>query len=277
MFRSEELYTAKNYQSLIATFRNNFPSYVYYCPFRKKELISAHLSSIEKTYAPRECLRALANLENRDSLQETALDFITLLSAKSGIAKEDFGLHGSIALSMHSPESDIDIVVYGGENFRKLEKTIAKLTEAGILTYQFKNRLDIVRRFKGQYRGKTFMYNAVRKPEEINSPYGQFKYSPLTFIEFECTVKDDSETMFRPATYRIENYKPINSQLEIEETRIPRQVVSMIGCYRNVARQSDKIRVLGMLEQVENLQTGKIFCQAVVGTGISEEERICPL
>jgi predicted nucleotidyltransferase len=51
----------------------------------------------------------------------------------------------------------------------------------------------------------------------------------------------------------------------------------MIGCYRNVARRGDRVQVSGMLEQVENLETGEVFHQVVVGTGISEEEYIWPL
>jgi len=54
-------------------------------------------------------------------------------------------------------------------------------------------------------------------------------------------------------------------------------VVSMIGCYRNVARRGDRIRVSGMLERVENLETGQVSHQVVVGTGTSEEEHIWPL
>jgi predicted nucleotidyltransferase len=59
--------------------------------------------------------------------------------------------------------------------------------------------------------------------------------------------------------------------------KVPQFVVSMIGCYRNVARKGGKIRVSGMLERVENVETKKVHHQVVVGTGVSEEERIWPL
>jgi predicted nucleotidyltransferase len=51
----------------------------------------------------------------------------------------------------------------------------------------------------------------------------------------------------------------------------------MVGCYRNVARKGDTIRVSGMLELVENVETGNAFHQVVVGTGTSEEEHIWPI
>ena len=277
VFRAERLYTAQNYQSFLETFRHNFPSNVYFCPYRGKEVITAPLNSVKDIYVPKECLHHLAKLQTRDSLQNAALDLIKLLSSESQIDIEDFGIHGSIALNMHTPKSDIDLVVYGAQNFRKLEATINKLVEAGALSYMSKNRIDAARQCKGKYQGKIFMYNAVRKPEEVNSKYGIAKYHPIAPVRFSCTVKDDSEAMFRPAIYGIENYVPAGAGSTFSEDKVPNHVVSMIGCYRNVARRGYRIRVSGMLERVENLETGQVSHQVVVGTGTSEEEHIWPL
>jgi predicted nucleotidyltransferase len=277
LFRAEKLYTAKNYQVFLETFRNNFPNYVYFCPFRAKDVISVPLDSIKKVFVPKECLRFLTKLKRADSLQKMTLNFINLLSSQSDIAVEDFGVHGSIALSMHTPKSDIDIVVYGAQNFRKLEKTIDQLVEAGTISYAVNNRLDAARRYKGRYSDKIFMYTAVRKPEEVNSKYGTFTYTPIAPVKFYCTVEDDSEAMFRPAIYKIADYEPVKPFSALSKEKIPELVVSMIGCYRNVARKGDKIKVSATLERVENLETGEVHHQAVVGTGTSEEEHIWPL
>jgi len=277
LFRAEKLYTANNYQVFVETFRKNFPNYVYFCPFRGKEVISVPLPLVKRVYVPRDCLSFLMELKSKDSLQRMTLNFIELLSKESGIALEDFGVHGSVALNMHSRKSDIDIVLYGSRNFRRLERTINRLVEAGTLSYVFTSRLDAARRYKGRYLNKIFMYNAVRRPEEANTTYGALKYSPITQVNFQCKVKDDNEAMFRPAIYRIEDYQPTDSVSALPKDKIPELVVSMIGCYRNVARQGDKIKVSGMLEKVEDVRTGEIFHQVVVGTGTREEEHIWPL
>ncbi|MEM3673220.1 MAG: nucleotidyltransferase domain-containing protein [Candidatus Bathyarchaeia archaeon] len=274
LFRAEKLYTAQNYKRFIETFKKNFPNYVYFCPFREKEVISAPLNSIKEVYVPKECLNLIAKRKRKDSLQKLTLEFINLLSSESNIPFEDFGVHGSIALNMHTIESDIDIVVYGSRNFRKLEQTIQKLVEAGTLSYVFNNRLDAARKFKGRFKGKIFMYNAVRKLEEISSKYGIYKFKPLKPVKFICTVKDDSEAMFRPAIYKIKGYTPSNQSSNLPKEETPETVVSMIGCYRNVAKKGDKICVSGMLEHVENVETGESHCQVVVGTGVHEEEYI---
>jgi len=277
LFRAEKLYTAQNYQGFLQTFRDRFHDFVYYCPFRKKDLISAPLTSVGKIYVPSICLRSLENLENRDDLQEDSLDFINLLSSESGIGSQNFGIHGSVALGMHTMKSDIDVVVYGAENYRTLEKTVERLVEAGVLSYQFNNRLDAARHFKGRFGKRVFMYNAIRKPEEINMKYGTFMYSPIVSVKFNCLIKGDAEAMFRPAIYEIDDYTPANEKSQLQEEQTPTYVVSMVGCYRNVARRDDRIRVSGMLERVENLKTGDCFHQVVVGTGNSEDESIWPI
>ncbi len=216
-------------------------------------------------------------MKNRDSLQKIALDLIKLLSSESDIALEDFGVHGSIALNMQTVESDIDLAVYGARNFRKLEETIAKLVGEGALDCVVNNRLDAARLYKGRYLNKIFMYNAVRKPEEVNTQYGMHTYLPVKSVMFQCTVRDDSEAMFRPSIYKIENYKPAHSASMLSEDKVPKLVVSMIGCYRNIARKGGKIEVSGMLERVENVKTGEFFHQVVVGTSINENEHIWPL
>ena len=277
LFRAKKLYTAKNYRTFLETFRKNFPNYVYFCPFRGKEVIAAPLNAIEKVYVPKESLQLLLKKKSKDSLQKITIDLIKLLSNESGISLEDFGVHGSIALDMHTEKSDIDIVVYGSRNFRKLEKTINKLVDAGTLSYVFNNRLDAARRFKGCYRNKIFMYNAIRKPEETRIKHGAQKFTSLHPVKFKCIVGDDSEAMFRPAIYKIKNYKPENQASNLPEEKIPEIVVSNIGCYRNVARKDEGLSVSGMLERVEKIETGEIFYQVVVGTAINEEEYIWPV
>jgi predicted nucleotidyltransferase len=273
LFRAEKLYTAKNYTTFIEAFRKNFPDYVYYCYLRNKELITAPLNLIDRVFVPRDRLAALIQVKP-DSLQKLALELLTMLSEASGVGLDDFGIHGSIALNMHAPESDIDFVAYGSENFRKVEAAIAQLVNAGKLSYIVSNRLDAARKFQGRYKGKIFMYNATRKPEEVKTKYGTARFSSIDPVRFQCTVSDDTEAMFRPATYKITNYNPLDQTSELPLDKIPDRVVSNIGCYRNVARQGSEIKVAGQLERVEAIKTGAVFYQVVVGTATSEEEYI---
>lgn len=277
LMRAEKLYTAENYKLLLRVFRENFPDYIYYCPFRRKELISVPLNRVKRTFTPIDALRSLLAKANKDRLEETAIEVISLLSSSSGVPLEDFGVHGSIALGMHCGESDIDVVVYGGENFRRVEAAIEKLVGEGLMRYVIKNRLDAARRYKVRYGGRIIMYTAVRKPEEINVKYGQYRYEAIRQVKFTCRVIDDSEAMFRPAIYRVEGYRPADSISALPGDMVPKYVVSMIGCYRNVARRDDVISVSGMLERVVEVETGRVFYQVVVGSAEGGDEHIWPM
>ena len=206
-----------------------------------------------------------------------ALDIIGLISKESNVPLTDLGLHGSIALQMHSPESDIDFVVYGTDNFRFVEEAIARLVNEAKLSYIVGNRIEAARKFQGRYQGKIFMYNATKQFDQVKEKYGAYRYVPLDPVRFQATVCNDTETMYRPATYKITNYKPIDDQSELDLDQIPIQVVSNIGLYRNVARAGSDIKVAGKLERVESTSSNEVFYQVVVGTATSEEEYIWPI
>jgi len=267
LVRPEKLYSAKNFRKLIEVFRRDFPEYVHFCPFRQKELVSPPKGLIKTVYVPNQCLETLFKKKRRDNLQELALETMNLLSVESKVPAEDFGLHGSIALNMHSVESDIDLVVYGVENFRRVEASVNRLFKEG--------ELDAARKNRGEFKGKVFVYNAVRKLEEIKVKYGDYQYFPMSPIAFRCKIEDDSEAVFRPSVYQISGYRPLNPVSRLEKAETPRSVMSMIGCFRNVAREGAGIEVSGVLERVEHLKTGKVDYQVVVGSGTSEEEYIC--
>jgi predicted nucleotidyltransferase len=277
LFRAEKLYTAKNYQTFIEAFRKTFPSYLYYDQTRGKELITAPLERIEQVFVPKDRLVWLQSLKTPDKLQTMSLQLIDLISKESGVSFSDLGIHGSIALEMHAPESDIDFVVYGSSNFRVVEEAIQRLVNEAKLSYIAGNRIEAARRFVGKYQGKIWMYNATKKPEEIKTQFGDYTFTPLAPLRFTATVCDDKETMYRPAIYKIADYLPEDAQSEIDLEQIPNIVTSNIGCYRNVARAGQKIKVAGMLEKAQSTKDGSSFYQVVVGTATSEEEFIWPI
>ncbi len=222
-------------------------------------------------------MQRLFESTRRDALQSLALELILLLSSESNIPVEDFGIHGSIAMDMHTELSDIDFAVYGSRNFRTLETTMDKLVTEGTLKYIFTKKLDKRKKYKGRYKGKIFVYNATRKVEQMTRNYGDYRYSPVKPITFRCNVANDDEAMFRPAIYPITDYQPLNSASKLREKETPVSLVAMIGYYRNIARRGDAVQVSGTLERVEATETGQTYHHVVVGTGTRGREYIWPL
>ena len=275
--RPEKLYTAQNYQKLVETLRGNFPQYLYCCPFRGKEVLSVPLDHIKHVYLPSECLQRIFEKEEKDAIQQETVELVSLLSKESGVPIQDFGIHGSVGLDMHSEYSDIDLVVYGSENFKLLEAAVNRLAKEGVFSHVFTKKIDHVRKHRGRYKDRRFVYNAVRKYEEIDAPHGKLKYTPIKNVSFNCTVVDGSQNMFRPAVYPIRDYQPEDELSELSTEQFPEKVQSMIGYYRNVARTRDKIKVSGTLERVENMETNDVSYQVVVGTATREKEYIEPI
>jgi predicted nucleotidyltransferase len=275
--RPEKLYTVENYQKFLETFRKSFPHYLYCCPFRGKEVLSVPLDKIRKVYLPGECLQAIFKKPNKDAIEKETVELVSLLSKESKLAIQDFGIHGSVGLNMHSKYSDIDLVVYGSQNFKKLEVAVNRLAEEGVFTHVCTKKIDYARKHRGRYNDRRFVYNAVRKYEEIDAPHGKLRYTPVKNVSFSCEVVDDNENMFRPAIYPIKNYQPEDSTSELSDEQVPSRVLSMIGYYRNVARTGDAVKVSGTLERVENVETGAVCYQVVVGTATREKEYIEPV
>lgn len=225
---------------------------------------------------PSQCLQTLLEKKRKDRLETMAVELAGLLSTASGVPLEHFGVHGSIALNMHTSKSDIDLVVYGARSFRSLEKAIEDLVNEKRLKFHCSHPLDKFRKHRLRFKGKNFVYTAVRKPEEVTSRYGDNKYSQLMPVAFNSTITDDSQAMFRPAVYRITDYSPLNPKSDVSKGQKPSTVVSMIGLYRNVARKGDHIEVSGAIERVEHVKSGKICFQVVVGSGTLEDEYIWP-
>lgn len=274
LLRPKQLYSPHNFQLFIKTFSNTFPNYVYNCPYRSKNIICPTRKSVKQLYTPRQGLKDLLKAKKLSKLQKRAIELVGFLSNASDVSIEHFGVHGSIALNMFTDQSDIDLVVYGRESFRKLEASVNRLVSQGELNHILFDGAEPSTRSHVLFRGKPFIFNAVRMAAEIVNTYGSFRYKAVSPVSFRCCITDDEDAIFRPAIYRISDYEPLNQKSQLEQNNMPKTVVAMIGLYRNIARNGDMIKVHGVLEEVEDLSSGKTNFQVVVGSGTDENEYI---
>jgi len=274
--RPEKLYTPENYMKTLKALEDSFPDYLYHCPLRNKTLITVYRDRISEVFAPGVQLRRIYQEASRDTLQNLTVELIELLLAETSLSIDSFGIHGSLSLNMHTHLSDIDLVVYGSKEFRKVEEAVGELASKGEVTYVFTKRYDHRKRQRFRYKGTLVVFNATRRMEEIGERYGEYLYSPVKPLHFKCFVAEDSEAMFRPSMYRIREYRSLNSQSEIVEELHPSKLVSMIGYYRNIARKGDEVEVSGVLEKVMKIKTGEAFYQVVVGSSMEGNEYIWP-
>ena len=270
MRRPIKLYSPKIFNNIMNTFKKEFPYYLYYSKNLNKEVIVVPYTKIKEIFDPQTQLKKLLSKKYKDSHEKMAIELIELLSKNSNVPMSSFGIHGSTSYEMHTLQSDIDIAVYGANNFLKVKNAIKSLINLGKLRYGIKIPTDEFRKNRGVFRGTDFVVNAIRADNEITNTYYTFKYEPKFSVKFECHIINSSESMFRPAKYVVADLKIYNSKINIETNSI-KEIVSMIGEYRGIAEKCNKIKGQGMLEKVINLKTSHSHYRIVIGSGTGNE------
>jgi predicted nucleotidyltransferase len=278
LVRPTALYSPNNFHHILNTFKNHFPEFLYDSPFHGKMLVAIPLTSIQYIHTPHQSLTTLNQQESLDSLQTLALELIQLLATSSQVSPSHFGIHGSLAIGIHSDFSDIDLSIYGGNAFRQVHQSIATLVQQGHLTYLYEDETDPLRLNKGVFKGKKFVINAIRSRKELTGTYGQYRYQVIRPLHFKATIRDDSESVFKPALYHITNYQPLNAASHLPSTILPDTIISMIGRYRNIAGNGCSIEAAGNLEKIIELDNNNIRYRVVVGSAsLGVEEYLWPL
>ncbi len=269
--RPKKLYSPENFKEIHRVFEKEYPEYLFRDSVSSKTLFVVPTKAIQKMFIPEIQLQELLKKPEPNLLEVEAIELINLLAQFAGVQLSDFGIHGSISTGMSTKESDIDIAVYGGQNYLKIKKTVFELFKEMKVEYFNENESDECRMNKGMYKKRKFVFNAIRKREEIHTKYGQFKFSPMRPIHFFSDVVESKERMFRPAIYNIEDYFPAEDDSLLIEDYWPSQVVSMVGDFRDIARKGDEVEVQGMLEKVEDLKDIQTYYRVVVGSGKGDE------
>ncbi|MFX1451222.1 MAG: nucleotidyltransferase domain-containing protein [Promethearchaeota archaeon] len=269
--RPKKLYSPKIFKSIESTFTTYFPEYLYFSKNWDKTVFAIPYDKIKEVFVPQSGLNHLIKLEKKDVLQKKSIKLINMLSEYSKIPLTDFGIHGSILTSMHTETSDIDVAVYGANNFKELKKIVKKLEEEKKIKYLFEIPTDKIRKNKGIFENQKFVFNAIRKILEINNNYEIFEYKAIKSIQFQCKIVDNSLAMFRPALYRIGDFRPNNPESDLKKDQKPSELISMIGEFRDIVEKDQIAKVSGMLEQVKNNKTDEIYHRVVVGSGKGDE------
>jgi predicted nucleotidyltransferase len=271
--RPAKLYSPANYEHIVNVFESNHPGYIVNDPDLNRGILSVPKKSIRAVFEPSLSLTRLLEQEKTgrlDQLETAAVKLIKTLSKQTRIPINSFGIHGSISIGMHNPESDIDISVYGARNFATVLRHLPDLSNlGGGFSFLEESVFDTLRRNRFIWDHVRVVVNATRSYEEIREKFGDFTYQTTgRHVSFMCRVTDASESVFRPAIYRISRYEPLDTQSHIEEDVVPCEVVSMIGMFRSIASKGNQAKVSGSLEKVTATKTGKLsHYRVVVGSG----------
>jgi len=244
--------------------KENYPQYVHYCPVRHIEMSMVPKGYIKEYYEPEKRLTELVT-SPQDELEEKVATFTEDIIDETGVPLDFLGITGSILIELHNPLfSDIDLIVYGKENSKKLKKVLETLKNVEILkdarkTEWISHKMEIfnlsrrdaelfaARKWNyGFYKGTYFSVHPTRTDDEITENYGEVQYTGMGAATIKAEITDSSESMFLPAKYKIEVLAIIEGgNVPIEE------IISYEGVYCDVFAEGENVEARGRLEQVD--------------------------
>jgi predicted nucleotidyltransferase len=253
-----------------------YPQYtILYEPLQELLVgVSQHL--IWKTRKPNEIFQRLMQKPAKDLLHKALQTLSNLVMENSGLSKRSLGVFGSLLHGFYHPKfSDLDLVVYGRKELRKLCETLEAMYKER--ASPLKNEFESIEAIKAKswnfvnYSPKEFLWHQRRKTvyalfkdegsgRAIKTEFEPVKtwneiqneYSPKTrilrkgWIRAVVRVIDDQDAAFMPSIYQIE---PIEI-LQGEEAEDIRRVISYMEEFRMQVRRDEKAYVEGNLEKV---------------------------
>lgn len=263
-------------QQYFNNFKAEYPQYIYHSPQHDQRFFFAiPIDSIERIYFPRRGLKELMSmpLSGLDPHLKSCCEFIQLL-LQSGVGIENVGITYSTLMGHYfSTVSDINIVIYGKENFWKIIKYLETAQHPLLrwktpaewekfLQHRDRSRrlgdVEVLQRKKSEgYFGNTlFVLFGVENEEEVWSKWGQETYKTIGVGAVTGIVKNNYSSIVRPGCY------------EIEQTSGPASKVTKIVFYNRdyclLAYPGETVEACGVLEEVTPLH-GEKYHRLVIG------------
>jgi predicted nucleotidyltransferase len=253
--------------------QKEYPQYtIFYAPLQK-HLVGVSEDDVMEARRPEAGLRQLIAREPKDDLHKALQDLYALVSSKSVLSEGDFGVFGSLLHGFYHPYfSDLDLIVYGREELRRLCEALDNLYDEGdsldnefdsekairgknwmFVNYSPKEYLWHQRRkmiyslFKTQKRVVKAEFEPAKKWEEICNEYNKdTRITNVGWIKAVAKITDDQDAPFIPSIYQIE----VRNILEGPKVDEIKRIFSYMEEFRMQAKRDEQVLVEGNLEKV---------------------------
>jgi len=233
-----------------------------------------------RVYDPRERLQRLRDVGPDGALSEDALGLAELLRAAAAVPATALGLTGSLLFDLHTSASDIDLVVYGEDECRKVHAALTRLlndpssalrrprgeelvaihavhrVDTPLSAADFA-RLQAGKVNEGRFAGRPYFVRFVKLPAEAPERYGDPRFAPAGRALVEARVVDDRDALFTPCRYALRELRFLEGPRVADLS----EVVSFRGRFADQARAGQRVRACGTLERViwrERLETTRL-------------------
>jgi len=252
-----------------ALLRERFPQYLVFDPVFNQLLSEVPIGMVKKHYEPIKYLGQLRQRHICEGLEERTLQLAQLLQKRAGVKWSALGVSGSLLVGMQTPMSDIDLMVYGSANCRKVYDTLKSLVRDEASHMKSYNRQDLRVLFdfrskdttmgfedfvrtesrkvlQGKFHQRDYFIRCVKDWKEVREHYGPVHYESLEEAKIKATIADDSQMLFTPCTYKIKDVETLKGK-GVEPLR---EIASFRGRFCEQARKGERVIALGMVERV---------------------------
>jgi len=267
----------------------NSPNLLVHDPVFDETLCEVPIDAIKKHYKPIEKLRLLRTSKKLGILERKAVQLAEALKEAAGIPWSAIGISGSVLVGLCTSKSDIDPVVYGVENCRKAYAALENLLKDGeshfkpysreelrtlfdfrskdtIMSFEDFARVESRKAFQGMFDGTDYFIRFVKDWSQISEQYGDICYKNSGYAKITATIADDSEALFTPCTYGIENVK-VAEGAKLEPIR---EIVSFRGRFCEQARKGEAAAAQGKVECVIDKRKEREYYRVILGNKSSD-------
>jgi predicted nucleotidyltransferase len=269
--------------------RQNLPHYLVDDPVFGEKLCEVPLKDVKVHYKPVERLEEIQRSDQLDSLETQAMELFEVIRNYTGVPWRKLGISGSLLVRLHTNSSDIDPVVYGSENCLKVHAVLKRLLngESSLfkpynlqefrVLFDFRSKdtevsfEDFVRAesrkvLQGKFMQRDYFFRFVKDRSEISEKYGDVRYVNAGQAKLSATVVDDSESLFTPCTYRVDDVMILEGpkSFSIEE------IVSFRGRFCEQAKAGEVVIAKGKVEHVFDDKKRREYYRLLLGNKPSD-------
>jgi hypothetical protein len=238
---------------------------------------------------PVEKLRELRTSRALDELENQVLHLAELVKEGANIPWSSIGISGSILVGLHTSSSDIDPVVYGSENCWKVHSVLEDFLNEedgpfrpysredlnGLFEFRSKDsaadfegfvRTESRKVIQGRFAGKDYFMRFVKNRTEIGEKYGDIQYRNRGVAKIKATIADDSESIFTPCVYKIENVQILDGS-KVDQLK---EIVSFRGRFCEQARIGEAVIAQGKIEHVADGKRHREYHRLLLGNRPSD-------
>jgi predicted nucleotidyltransferase len=244
------------------------------------KIVGVPQNLIVEARQPQPCLKELLKAGPIDPLLAAMERVLGMVTEKSGVSVDSFGVFGSMLHGFHHPKySDIDFTIYGKAENAKICQTMAKLYSDS--TSGLRNEFESEDAMKGkdwrfinftvndfvwhqrrkmiyglyddrQYSGRIIKaeFEPVKNWSEIHNDYDpKARILQRGWTKIKARITTDDEAPFIPSIYEIEPLEVLSGPKEALEVK---RVFSYMEEFRQQAKKDEIVIVEGNLEESQS-------------------------